>query len=55
MVSWNEAAEMKDGVCSDALVIPSSTGSPKAGLLAFGKQRVVDVLELDAVDVVATI
>ena len=26
VVSWNEAAEMKDRVCSEALVMPSNTG-----------------------------
>ena len=30
VVSWNEAAEMKLRVCSDALVMPSSTGLPSA-------------------------
>ncbi|MNV28327.1 hypothetical protein D3C71_1195150 [compost metagenome] len=28
VVSWKDAAEMKDGVCSEALVMPSRTGSP---------------------------
>jgi hypothetical protein len=31
VVSWNEAAEMNDRVCSDALVMPSRIGSPCAG------------------------
>ena len=31
VVSWNEAAEMKDAVCSEALVMPSSTGFEVAG------------------------
>jgi hypothetical protein len=31
VVSWKEAAEMKDRVCSDALVIPRRIGSPCAG------------------------
>jgi hypothetical protein len=33
VVSWKEAAEMKDGVCSEALVMPSRTGWPSAGFL----------------------
>lgn len=33
VVSWNEAAEMNDFVCSDALVIPSRTGTPWIGFL----------------------
>src|SRR6266566_2719716 len=32
VVSWNEAAEMNERVCSEALVIPSSTGCALAGL-----------------------
>ena len=31
VVSWNDAAEMNDSVASDALVMPSSTGSYVAG------------------------
>ncbi len=31
VVSWNDAAEMNDSVASEALVIPSSTGSKRAG------------------------
>ena len=31
MVSWNDAAEMKESVESDAFVIPSSSGRPWAG------------------------
>ncbi|MNI52867.1 hypothetical protein D3C73_1076730 [compost metagenome] len=30
VVSWKEAAEMNDSVASDALVIPSRTGSKRA-------------------------
>ena len=30
VVSWKDAAEMKDSVSSDALVIPRRTGSPSA-------------------------
>jgi hypothetical protein len=33
VVSWNEAAEMNERVCSEALVMPSSTGVPVAGFL----------------------
>ena len=33
VVSWNEAAEMNDFVWSDALVMPSSTGTPTTGFL----------------------
>ena len=33
VVSWNEAAEMNERVCSDAFVIPSSTGVALAGRL----------------------
>src|SRR6266567_952551 len=32
VVSWNEAAEMNERVCSEALVIPNSTGCALAGL-----------------------
>jgi hypothetical protein len=31
VVSWNDAAEMKLRVCSDALVMPSRTGWVMAG------------------------
>ena len=31
MVSWKDAAEMKERVWSDALVMPSRTGTPTAG------------------------
>ena len=33
VVSWKDAAEMKERVCRDALVMPSSTGMPVAGFL----------------------
>src|SRR3954447_20817498 len=33
VVSWNDAAEMNERVCSEALVMPSSTGWPTAGFL----------------------
>jgi hypothetical protein len=39
VVSWNDAAEMNDGVCSDALVIPSRTGVPTAGLRPSSTRR----------------
>ena len=35
VVSWKEAAEKKERVCSEALVMPSSTGVPVAGLPPF--------------------
>src|SRR5581483_7995514 len=35
VVSWNEAAEMKLSVSSDAFVIPSKTGTASAGLPPF--------------------
>ena len=37
VVSWNEAAEMKLLVCSDALVMPCSTGIACAGRSSFGR------------------
>ena len=33
VVSWNDAAEINDSVCKDALVIPIKTLSPVAGVL----------------------
>ena len=33
VVSWNEAAEINDSVCKEALVIPINTRSPTAGVL----------------------
>ena len=33
VVSWNEAAEINDSVCNEALVIPIKTRSPTAGVL----------------------
>ncbi len=33
VVSWNDAAEMNERVCSEALVMPSSTGCATAGFL----------------------
>jgi hypothetical protein len=53
VVSWKDAAEMKDRVCSDALVIPSRIGSPCAGGRPWRspsrwprRTRLVDVLAL---------
>ena len=53
VVSWNEAAEMKDGVCSEALVMPSRTGVAGSRLLALLLQALVQLRELDPVDMVA--
>ena len=44
---------MKDGVCSEALVMPSRTGVPASRLLAFLSQLLVDLVQLDAVDMLA--
>ena len=35
VVSWKDAAENTERVCSDALVMPSSTGRPSAILPPF--------------------
>ena len=35
VVSWNDAALMNDCVVSDAFVMPSSSGSERAGVLPF--------------------
>ena len=35
VVSWKEAAERKDSVASEALVIPRITGSARAGVFVF--------------------
>src|SRR4029078_5636505 len=32
VVSWNDAAEMNESVDSEALVMPSSIGRPRAGM-----------------------
>ena len=53
VVSWKDAAEMKERVCSEALVMPSSTGTPVAGLLALGGEPLVDLVELQPVDLLA--
>src|ERR1700678_3139820 len=52
VVSWKEAAEMKESVESEALVIPSSSGRPIAGLpplaitrsFSSRKRKLVDLL-----------
>ena len=41
VVSWNDAAEMKLRVCSDALVMPSSTGLPTANFCFFSNRALV--------------
>ena len=53
VVSWKEAAEMKERVCSEALVMPSSTGLPVAGLQALGDELGVLVVEFLAVHLFA--
>ena len=52
VVSWNEAAEMNERVCSEALVMPSSTGLPVGGLLALAELG-VDLVHLLVVDLLA--
>ncbi len=39
VVSWNDAAEMNERVCSEALVMPSSTGCAVAGFLPSATTR----------------
>ena len=39
VVSWNDAAEMNERVCSEALVMPSSTGCAVAGFLPSATNR----------------
>jgi hypothetical protein len=41
VVSWNDAAEMKLRVWSEALVMPSSTGLPTAGFCFFSSRALV--------------
>ena len=53
MVSWNEAAEMNDSVASEALVMPSRTGSNLAGMLVLGRQLGVLLDHADALDLLA--
>ena len=45
MVSWNDDAQMNDSVESDALVMPSSSGSATAGLTAARDDLLVLALE----------
>ena len=52
VVSWKQAAEMNERVCSEALVMPSSTGLPSAGFLPFVELG-VDLVHLLAVDLLA--
>jgi hypothetical protein len=52
VVSWNEAAEMNERVCSEALVMPSSTGWPVAGFLPSARSW-RSLVELDRVDLLA--
>ena len=50
MVSWNDAAEMNDSVESDALVMPSSSGRPVAGLPPWHDDALVFLAEAELVD-----
>ena len=52
VVSWNDAAEMKLRVCSDALVMPSRTGLPSA-FFCFLLELGIDLVHLLAVDLFA--
>ena len=49
VVSWNDAAEMNERVCSDALVIPSSTGLAVAGFLPSAIKLVVEFVKVQLV------
>ena len=53
VVSWNDAAEMKLSVDSDALVMPSSTSACVAGILPSATHAVVGVEQLRALDLLA--
>jgi hypothetical protein len=54
VVSWNEAAEMNDSVASEALVMPSSTGSYSVAGLPVPRDRAVVLLEhARAIDLLA--
>ena len=53
VVSWNEAAEMNERVCSEALVMPSSTGLADAGRLPAFSACGIHLLELDPVELLA--
>ena len=50
VVSWKDAAEMKERVCRLALVMPSSTGWPVAGFLPSATSRTLTLVHLDLVD-----
>ena len=50
VVSWNDAAEINDSVASDALVIPSRTGSARQRLLALYLQLLVSLRGTRLVD-----
>ena len=50
MVSWNDAADTNERVCSDALVMPSRTGVGRGRLLAVGHQLVVELVEVELVE-----
>ena len=52
VVSWKEAAEMKERVCSEALVMPSSTGCA-GGRLARPGQPPCCLVEIDPVHLLA--
>ena len=47
VVSWNDAAEMNERVCSDALVMPSSIGCAVAGVEAEFCDALVLVFEIE--------
>ena len=53
VVSWNEAAEMKELVCRLALVMPCSTGGAVRQAQPLGLGLGVARVELDAVDLLA--
>ena len=50
MVSWNDAAEMNESVESEALVMPSSSGRPVAGLPPSRDHALVLVAEAELID-----
>ena len=52
VVSWNDAAEMKHSVDSDALVMPSSSGSAIAGSPPFVQYPVVFLFEAPLLDLI---
>ena len=53
VVSWNDAAEMKLRVCSDALVMPSSTGWVERRAAAAGFGLGVLLVDFELVELVA--